>query len=94
MKVKDVWRKKNVKHSAATNKGLEGLLGVHIKALEDNSDNIVELLEVLSERKDKLSIKELNQIKKMKKELNSIDKRIDSLGNKQADTVEEDYFEF
>lgn len=78
-----------MKHSAEDS--VDGLLGVHVKALQNNSDNLIALLQVLSERKDKISPKELAQIKKMKKELKSIDKKIDNLGN---ETKEEDYFEF
>ena len=88
---KELWRKKNVKRCAESS--VDGLLGVHVRALQDNSDNLIALLQVLSERKEKLSPKELSQIKKMKKELNSIDKKIDNLGS-TAEEDEEDYFEF
>ena len=62
----------------SANKGFENLIGVHTKALEENSKGLVEILEILSEKS--LDKKSLSQIKKIKKELRGIDKRLDRLG--------------
>ena len=77
MKVKEDWRWKLVKSSA--NNGFEKLVGVHTKALEDNSKGVIEILSILSERN--LDSKSISQIKQIKKELKSIDRRLDHLGD-------------
>lgn len=59
-------------------KGFDSLINVHTKALEDNSKSLIELLQIISEKE--LSEREKNQLKAIKKDLNSIDKRIDNLG--------------
>ncbi len=58
--------------------GFNNLIGVHTKALEGNSKELVEILQVLSEKA--LDSKSLSQIKEIKKELRGIDKRLDHLG--------------
>lgn len=76
------------------NKGFEQLLGVHTHALEENSQEVVQILEILS--KKKLSVKDKNSLKKISKELKSVDKRIDSLGRapKLQEEKEDDWFQF
>lgn len=78
----------------SVNNSMDGLIGIHLQALQDNSDNIVDLLEVLSERKDDISPKEMNQLKRIKKEMKSIDRRIDKIDKKKTKNMEDDYFEF
>ena len=63
---------------SSANNGFEKLVGVHTKALEDNSKGVIEILSILSERN--LDSKTLSQIKQIKKELKSIDRRLDHLG--------------
>ena len=62
----------------AANKGFEHLLGVHTAALEENSQSVVEILQILSEKQ--LSAKDKSALKKIGKELKSVDKKIDKLG--------------
>ena len=91
MRAKVSWNdaKKN-----SANKGFEQLLGVHVKALEENSQSVVEILQILSEKK--LSAKDKNSLKKISRELKSVDKKIDNLGKapKVEEEKEEDWFEF
>lgn len=70
-------------------KGFEKLLNVHTKALEDNSESIVEILEILS--KKLLSAVDKNSINKIRKDIKSIDSKIDSLGA-NADEEEEKWW--
>ena len=83
----------NAKKNSA-NKGFEQLLGVHLNALEENSQSVVEILQILSEKK--LSAKDKNSLKKISRELKSVDKKIDNLGKapKVEEEKEEDWFEF
>ena len=67
------------------NKGFENLLEVHTKALEENSESIVEILQLLSNAK--LNVSQKNSLKKIKSELKGIDKKIDSM---DSNTQEED----
>ena len=79
----------------AADKGFEQLLGVHLNALEENSQSVVEILQILSEKK--LSAKDRNSLKKISRELKSVDKKIDNLGKTpklQENKKEEDWFEF
>lgn len=79
----------------SANKGFEQLLGVHVKALEENSQSVVEILQILSEKK--LSAKDKNSLKKISRELKSVDKKIDNLGKVpkvEEEEKEEDWFEF
>ena len=79
----------------AINKGFENLLGVHLNALEENSESVVEILELLSDRK--LSPMNRASLKKISRELESMDKKIDSLGKApkiQEKKESEDWFEF
>ena len=78
MKEKGNWRKENVK-KPTVDKGFDNLIGVHTKALEENSKSLIELLQIIS--KKKLSHSQKSQLKNIKKELNSIDKRLDNLGS-------------
>ena len=73
------------------NKGFEQLLGVHTAALEENSQSVVEILQLLSEKQ--LSAKDKNSLKKISRELKSVDKRLDNLGKApklQEEREEED----
>ena len=75
----------------SADEGLTALLGVHTKALEENSQSVVEILELLSLKT--LTPRDKNALKKIKKELKGIDKRLDNLGNiEQAQKEEEDWF--
>ena len=80
----------------AASKGFEQLLGVHTAALEENSQSVVEILQLLSEKN--LSAKDKNSLKRISKELKAVDKRLDSLG--KAPIIKEekkeggDWFEF
>ena len=65
--------------------GFNNLIGVHTKALEENSKSLVEILEILSEKK--LTKNDIAELKEIKKEIKGIDKRIDKLG-KYSDTEE------
>jgi hypothetical protein len=47
----------------AANKGFEQLLGVHLNALEENSQSVVEILQILAEKK--LSAKDRSSLKKI-----------------------------
>ena len=76
--------KKEQQRSA--NKGFESLMGVHTQALEENSKEVVEILEVLAQRS--LSHSQKSDLKKVKNELKSIDKKLDKLGTEE---FEEDY---
>lgn len=70
----------------SANKGFESLLGVHTQALEDNSKSVVEILEILSDKK--LSARDKSALNKIKKEIKDIDKRLDKLG-KEGDFTDE-----
>lgn len=72
-------------------RGFNNLLETHTRALESNSQSIVEILEVLSEKS--LSIKDKNSLKKINRELNSLDKTLNSLGSDNI-KKESDWFEF
>ena len=74
-----------------SNKGMEKLLGVHTKALENNSKSIIEILELLSSKD--LSVADKKALKKIKREISSIDKSLDSLGNEKNENGR-DWFEF
>ena len=78
----------------AADKGFEQLLGVHMNALEENSQSVVEILEILKDKQ--LSAKDKNSLKKISRELKSVDKRIDSLGKapKLKEEKEDNWFEF
>ena len=78
----------------AASKGFEQLLGVHMNALEENSQSVVEILQILSEKN--LSVKDKNSLKKISKELKSVDRRIDKLGKapKVEEEKEDNWFEF
>jgi hypothetical protein len=79
----------------AAEKGFENLLGVHMYALEENSQSLVEILELLKDRE--LSAKDKNALKKIGREIKAVDKKIDSLGKAPSIKVEkeeEDWFPF
>ena len=61
----------------STENGFECLLNVHTNALKENSEKVVEILERLSEVK--LDPKSKRALKRIKSELRSVDKRLDSL---------------
>ena len=83
MKEREVLQKES-----KANKGMEQLLNVHTQALENNSDSIVEILELLSSKE--LSEKDKKVLRDIKKELKGIDKTLDSLGKETI--IEEDWF--
>ena len=76
----------------AASKGFEQLLGVHMEALEENSQSVVEILQILSDKN--LSAKDKNSLKNITKELKSVDRRIDKFGKapKVEEEKEEDWF--
>lgn len=83
----------NKKKMRAADKGFEQLLGVHMAALEENSHSVVEILQILSEKE--LSAQDKNSLKKISRELKSVDKKIDSLGKAPKPQEEsENWFEF
>lgn len=67
---------------------MEQLLNVHTQALENNSESIVEILELLSSKE--LSEKDKKVLRDIKRELKGIDKTLDSLGKETI--IEEDWF--
>ena len=69
---------RNLQKKSNTSKGMEQLLNVHTQALENNSESIVEILELLSSKD--LSVKDKKVLKDIKRELKGIDKTLDSLG--------------
>lgn len=69
---------RNLQKKSNTSKGMEQLLNVHTQALEDNSESIVEILELLASKD--LSAKDKKVLKDIKRELRGIDKTLDSLG--------------
>lgn len=80
--------KRILRKESKTNKGMEQLLNVHTQALEDNSESIVEILELLASKD--LSINDRKTLRSIKKELKIIDKTLDSLDSKT--NTEEDWF--
>ena len=78
----------SVKQKRSNNDGFEELLNVHTQALEANSKIVVELLEVLSGKE--LSFKDKESLKKIKRELQSIDSKVDSLGVSNNFTKDEE----
>lgn len=78
-----------LQRESKANKGMEQLLNVHTQALEDNSESIVEILELLSSKD--LSVKDKKVLKDIRRELKGIDKTLDSLG-KQSIVDEENWF--
>lgn len=69
---------KRTQKKSAKDKSFERLLGVHAKALQENSDSLIDILEVLAEKH--LSASDKKQVKAIKKELANIDKKLDNLG--------------
>ena len=83
------------KKKKAIDKGFENLMGVHLNALEENSQSVVEILQLLAEKK--LSAKDKSSLKKISRELKSVDKKIDSLGKApkiREEKEEDDWFQF
>lgn len=70
-------------------KGFEKLLGAHTKALRDNSDSVIEILELLQGKK--LSPKDKKELKAIKRELKGIDDRLNSLGQDSDDYLGDIY---
>ena len=79
-----------MQRESKANKGMEQLLNVHTKALEDNSESIVEILELLASKD--LSQKDKNTLKKIRRELKGIDKTLDSLGKQKIVDEGDDWF--
>ena len=77
-----------LQRESKANKGMEQLLNVHTQALENNSESIVEILELLSSKE--LTQKDKKVLRDIKKELKGIDKTLDSLGKETI--IEEDWF--
>ena len=77
-----------MQRESKANKGMEQLLNVHTQALENNSESIVEILELLSSKE--LTQKDKKVLRDIKKELKGIDKTLDSLGKETI--IEEDWF--
>ena len=71
-----------LQRESKANKGMEQLLNVHTKALEDNSESIVEILELLTSKD--LSAKDKKALRDIKRELKGIDKTLDSLGKQNT----------
>ena len=71
-------KKKKNTSQVQGNSGFDGLINVHTYALEENSKEIANMLESLSEKK--LSKQELRTLDFIKKELRRLDKEIDNLG--------------
>ena len=65
--------------------GANSLLDAHIKALDENSKKVVEILERLS--KAKLSLKDTRALKRIKSEYNGVDKKLDTF--LQSEDIEE-----
>lgn len=78
----------------AADRGFEQLLGVHMNALEENSQAVVEILEILKDRA--LSVKDKSSLKKISKELKAVDRKVDNLGRapKIQKEKEDDWFQF
>ena len=78
----------------SANKGFEQLLGVHLNALEENSQSVIKILEILSEKQ--LSAQDKDSLKKISRELKAVDKKMDSFGkaSKVQEKKEDDWFEF
>ena len=73
-----------------SSQGIENLLNVHTQALEDNSESIVEILELLSSKD--LTQKDKKVLRDIKRELKGIDKTLDSLGRGTEIKEEEEWF--
>lgn len=71
----------------STEKGFENLLESHTHALEKNSEKVVEILERLS--KVKLDIKTQRSLKRIKSELKSIDRKLDTLDRIKMEDIPE-----
>lgn len=73
-------KRKNTKQKLVTN-GFDNLIGVHTAALEENSDMIALMLQAIADKtKNKpLSIKDKESLKKITRELKSIDKDLEDL---------------
>lgn len=78
-----------MRKKSKSNKGMEKLLDVHTKALEDNSESIVEILELLFSKP--LSVSDKRTLKGIRRELKEIDGTLDSLGRNNT-IEEEDWF--
>lgn len=73
-------RKKSTKSKQQTN-GFDNLIGIHTAALEENSDMIAVMLQTLADKAKKkpLSMQEKQILKKITRELKSIDKDLEDL---------------
>lgn len=59
------------------NNGFDGLLSVHTEALKHNSDEILDILEIINEKSDKLTPSELKELKSINKTIKTLDNSID-----------------
>ena len=71
--------KKNNKNVSQARDGFDSLVAVHTSALQENSREILEMLEILSEKK--LSPRDLKTLKYIKRELKDLDDEIDKIGD-------------
>ena len=71
--------------------GANSLLDVHIKALDENSKKVVEILERLS--KAKLSPKDTRALKRIKSEYSGVDRKLNSFLNSESKTGKKIYIE-
>ena len=62
-------------------KGMDSLMDVHINALEKNSEEIIELLDLISKKGGKLSEKDKKTLKTIKRELNDLNIELDKMGD-------------
>ena len=79
MEQRNYMRKKNQKLTRVknSNDGFNGLIDAHTQALENNSLKISEALEALADKP--LTLKQKDELKRLKSALKRIDKGIDKL---------------
>ena len=79
MEQRNYMRKKNQKLTRIkdSNDGFNGLIDAHTQALENNSLKISEALEALADKS--LTLKQKDELKRLKSALKRIDKGIDKL---------------
>lgn len=73
--------RENSKNSTQARKGMDSLMDVHINALEKNSEEIIELLDLISKKGGKLSEKDKKTLKTIKRELNDLNIELDKMGD-------------
>ena len=73
-------RKNNEKSLQARN-SMGSLMDVHINALEKNSEEIVEILNLISKKEEKLSASDKKTLKTIKRELKELNIELDKMGD-------------